>query len=537
MFLVQKSDGSFRPIFDLRGLNSYIKTKHFQLISHAVVPEFLQKHDWMVKIDLSQAYFHVPISVSHRCFLRLVYNEEILEMTALPFGLSPSPQIFAALTNWIAEILRKRGIRVLVYLDDFLVAHQDKKKLISQTAEVVNTLELLGWWINYQKAVLNPMQKLEYLGVTWDTMVSTISLSKKKKEKILHSIEIFLTKQLHSQKQVQKLLGQLNFATFVVPRGRLYCRQLQIFCRRFNRKPLKKQRAPPQVVVDLRWWRGAIHMKSDLHPKPYTNFLTTDAADTGWGAQIDEKLLSGGWTKEQKKWHSNRKELYAVYAALSAEKHHLRNADILVQSDNRTLVAYIRKEGGTHSLSLLALTRKLLILADRLKIRLSAQYLPGRYNCIADNLSRGQRPPEWHLLSPATNKIFNLWGTPDVDLFASAETTVVNSYVSLDCKDRLALFSNAFSHQWDFRLGWIFPPPNLMPRVLDHWNLAKGRYIIVAPVWEKTFWMADLKSRALANPMEIENLQKVLVDVSTNLPPAQVDRLALQAWLVGGGAN
>lgn len=59
--------------------------------------------------------------------------------------------------------------------------------------------------------------------------------------------------------------------------------------------------------------------------------------------------------------------------------------------------------------------------------------------------------------------------------------------------------------------------------------------MIIAPQWEKTFWMTDLKSRALKAPITIENLREVLVDVAISAPPAQVDRLTLQAWLVGDG--
>lgn len=61
MFIILKTDGGLRPVFDRRGLNAFIKISHFRLISHALVPDFLQKRDWMIKIDLSQAYF-LPLS-------------------------------------------------------------------------------------------------------------------------------------------------------------------------------------------------------------------------------------------------------------------------------------------------------------------------------------------------------------------------------------------------------------------------------------------------------------------------------------------
>ncbi|CAK1585578.1 unnamed protein product [Parnassius mnemosyne] len=537
MFIIPKNDGSFRPVFDLRGLNRYVHTKHFQLISHASIPEFLQNGDWMVKIDISNAYFHIPIAESHRCYLRMIYNNELLQMNSLPFGLASAPRTFAAVTNWIAEILRDKEIRVLVYLDDFLLVHQDQAKLVSQTAEVVRLLESMGWQINYLKSVLKPMQQLEYLGITWNTKTDTMYLSERKIKNIKTAITKLLSKKACNLKQVQKILGQLNFASFVIRRGRLHCRYIQILLNRFKQNLKNKRVLPPQVRQDLRWWSQSLVGKAVLHQRPYTHFLTTDAADTGWGAQLNEKMMSGVWTKDQMKWHSNWKELFAVYASIQKQSHCLQNAHILVQSDNRTLVAYIRNDGGTHSMSLLNLTCKLLRLTDRKNILLSAHYLPGRYNCTADHLSRGRRLSEWHLLPAVTNQLFHRWGIPDVDLFASAETAVVSRYVSLDWKDNLAIFPNAFSQDWNFRLGWIFPPPSLIPRVLAQLNRAKGHYILIAPLWEKTFWLADLKNRALEPPVTIEKISENLVDTATGLPPPQADQLNLQAWLVGGGQN
>ncbi|XP_041972217.1 carboxypeptidase B-like [Aricia agestis] len=213
----------------------------------------------------------------------------------------------------------------------------------------------------------------------------------------------------------------------------------------------------------------------------------------------------------------------------------LEGAHILLQTDNRTLVAYIRNEGGTRSLALLELTGRVLELTEQLNITLSACYLPGRLNGIADRLSRGRPVPEWHLLSQATEAIFKEWGVPDIDLFASKETAVVRSYATLDSTDGCATFCDAFSLQWDYQMAWVFPPPNLIPRVLAHLNKARGTYVLIAPHWTRCFWHPDLQARALGEPIIIKDLRKTLIDQTTGRVPEQIDKLSLLAWKVGGG--
>ncbi|XP_074112632.1 uncharacterized protein LOC141536193 [Cotesia typhae] len=536
MFLIKKSDGGWRPIFDLRNLNRYVEVKEFQLISHSKIPDFLQPRDWLVRIDMSQAYFHIRVSEAHRRFLRVHFRGELLQMTCMPFGLSSAPYAFASVSNWIAELIRSRGIRVAVYLDDFLVACQNRSKLLKQIEMIVRLLVSLGWQINWDKSILEPCQELDFLGITWSTQTGVIKLPLKKAVSIQTLVQEGLRDQSCTLKKAQSLLGHLNFASFVVPRGQLHCRHLQRFSTHFSQnRPRQRLRINNQVQNDLTWWKEATSLCSPLHKSKVTHFLTTDAVDRGWGAQLNGIYMSGNWSATQKKWHSNKKELLAVYQALKQQAHLLKEAHILLQTDNRTVVAYIRKEGGTRSLELYELTFQLLSLVDELKITLSAFYFPGRYNGIADRLSRKRTLPEWHLLPEATETVFKTWGTPEIDLFASAKSAVVKRYASRDCKDRLAAFTDAFSQSWSFKLAWIFPPPSLIPRVLAHLNESRGHFLIVAPKWEKTFWMPDLVNRSRNPPITIQNLERVLIDLTTGSPPPQVDQLTLQVWRIGCG--
>ncbi|XP_015113976.1 uncharacterized protein LOC107039051 [Diachasma alloeum] len=390
VFLVIKRNGDFRPIFDLRDLNAHVQIKKFQLISHHHIPEFLQGYDFMTRIDISQGYVHVLIAESHRQFVLLVYNEELLQMTSLPCSLSSAPHTFAMISNWVAEIFRLRGMRVIVYLDDFLLACQSHSRLVSQTQGTVDLLTHLGWIVNLDKCSLSSNQRTDFLGFTWDTQLNQVSLPEKGISQIETIISSLRLSRKASLKQTQCLLDSLNFANFAVHRGRLHCRHTQRFLTEFRQKRQRKTlQIPRSVDSELGWCLSAMKSSSDLHKRKIMDSLTTDGVGTGWGAQLNSTLISGDWSEYQKRWHSNRKEMFAVYAVIKQESESLRGSHILQQTESRTLSTYVRKEGRMKSLDLLNLTYKLSERIDDLQIEISDTYLLFSESSIAEGISPG----------------------------------------------------------------------------------------------------------------------------------------------------
>lgn len=536
MFLVPKLDGSARPIFNLKTLNKYVIVEPFHLINMCRIPDFLQPQDWLCKVDLSQAYFHTPIVKSQRRFLRLVYNQELLEMTCLPFGLCTAPKTFSILTNWVAQLMRQNWhMRILVYLDDFLIVHQDAHTLRKHVKILVQTLSHLGWVVNLEKSFLYPQREIIYLGILWKPWDNQKCLPVEKINVIVSKINLLLKTKGVTLKDLQRILGLLNFASFVVPRGRLNHRQLMIFMNSIPKKSSKTYPLTLQIAKELIWWKQNCQLSTLLHYPPPKNFLVTDASDIAWGAQLNDLTFSGTWSREEKHLHCNQKEMLAILYALQSQASLIRQSSLLIQCDNQTAVAYLRREGGTRSFPLMKITYQILNLLDQLQIHFTIHYLPGKYNNQADHLSRHRVTPEWHLLPTCVNTVFAKWGTPVIDLFASKTAHVVYNYVTRDLRDQKAVFHDAFSVPWNYPLAWVFPPPFLIPKVLMHLNQATGTYLIVVPRWEKVFWRADLKARALAAPLTLKNLQNYLRDQSTGRPPQNVENIVLEVWKCGGG--
>ncbi|KAL6730161.1 hypothetical protein Aduo_001155 [Ancylostoma duodenale] len=85
-----------------------------------MVRDLLDQGDFMAKIDMKDAYFAVPFHHEHRKFLAFRLGTKPCQFEALPFGLSSAPYVYTRIMRVVATELRRRGIRLIVYLDDWL---------------------------------------------------------------------------------------------------------------------------------------------------------------------------------------------------------------------------------------------------------------------------------------------------------------------------------------------------------------------------------------------------------------------------------
>ena len=142
---------------------------------------------------------------------------------------------------------------------------------------------------------------------------------------------------------------------------------------------------------------------------------------------MGDSKVSGFWTRIDRKLHINCLELKAVIRALQHWAPLLQGHQVMIATDNSTVVSYINKQGGTRSHSLLRLTVELLLWLEAQDIVVRARHIPGCLNVIADHLSRPNQPipTEWSLHPEIVKRIFRVWGTPEVDMFA----TLSNSHL------------------------------------------------------------------------------------------------------------
>ena len=87
----------------------------------ADVRSVLPTNVYTCSVDLTDAYWHVPINPYFQQFLGFRLGSTKYQFQVMPFGLNIAPRIFTKLTRPILEELRAKGVCVVVYLDDWLV--------------------------------------------------------------------------------------------------------------------------------------------------------------------------------------------------------------------------------------------------------------------------------------------------------------------------------------------------------------------------------------------------------------------------------
>ncbi len=89
----------------------------------------IRSEDGFVTIDLKDDYSHVSILPSPRKFLRFAFRGKAYQYRILPFGLALSARTFMKCVNTALAPLWLQGIRILNYIDDWLIlAHSEQMR-------------------------------------------------------------------------------------------------------------------------------------------------------------------------------------------------------------------------------------------------------------------------------------------------------------------------------------------------------------------------------------------------------------------------
>ena len=502
----KKTLGEFRIIFDLTLLNKFIRKVRFRMDSIASIMALISPGDWLISIDLSDAYHTVAMHPLSMPFLSFVLFHIYYQFTCLPQGLSSSPRVFTMLMRVVMKFLRSLSVKIAAWIDDFILAAKSASLVSSHASLTLRTFEELGFVPNIGKSHLTPVQRLCHLGLVWDTVSYTVSVPEDKLSDVQRKCRVALSSRV-SIRFLSSILGSIEFFRWGFPFAAVHYRALQRFVTSLLNKGLSCGTVidvPLSAKVDLKWWASA---GSSLPARSLYSFspdieVVTDSSTSGWGGWTSrgEKTF-GYWSNSESETHINVLELRAVLFMFQCFFRQTYDCSVLVRTDNTSVVAYINHQGGSCSARLCSLALELWHFCIDRNIMIKAVHLPGSKNTEADALSRMSFSDHSYSLPQSVfdSMCDALCFSLSVDCFASRLTYKLPIFYSWQF-DPLSSMVNAFSTKWQDG-SYLFPPLPLINKVIS--KIVSDQIecgLIITPCWTSATWFSALLSLLIDFP-------------------------------------
>ena len=254
----------------------------------------VRKGDYAFKIDLQDAYFHVPIHPSSRKYLRFAFENKVYQ-----FRSEHSPSgfySFGAHGDRLPAPSRDLGDTI----SRRLVNSKPRPSSFIPTSSSANKYARPCQLYSKQKEIRAGPDPGSPVSRNAFTSGLGGSFPSKAREIVARARHLSSLRVL-TYTQVSQLMRSLNWASALIPLGNLYLRPLQ---RHFHSLGLTDwftatRRSDPLVLANLLWqWQDPRFLTSGFPIRTFqADFMIfTEASVQGWGAHMGDSKISGTWT-------------------------------------------------------------------------------------------------------------------------------------------------------------------------------------------------------------------------------------------------
>lgn len=420
--LVPKKDGDFRLIHHLsypknKSINDFIdeklcSVKYSTIDQAANMVSNLGRGALLSKTDVKSAFRLLPISPADFSLLgfKVMVNMENKMVTyyffdkMLPFGSSISCALwekFATFLHWLV-VATSHNSDILHYLDDFLFGESNTNCQPGHTLQSFKNICIkMGIPVALDKTC-PPSTCLVFLGIEFDTVEMTMRLPSDKLLELRQKIITAIQAKKISLRDMQSLLGSLNFACRVIAPGRAFCRRL-INSTLGIKKPYHKIRISVDMRKDLNLWLHFLRSYNGITLISDPNWLSDDTlqlyTDSAGGESGGFGIYFAGhwsqgtwpvrWVEEGLTRDMTLLELFPVVAAIVTWSNSFLNKKLLFHIDNQAVIQVISTQ-TCKSERVMNLVRHLVLVMLTYNISVKATFIPSKRNVIADALSRSQ---------------------------------------------------------------------------------------------------------------------------------------------------
>ncbi|KAM9296652.1 uncharacterized protein PAF06_017570 [Gastrophryne carolinensis] len=355
----------------------------------------------MAKTDIESAFRLLPVHPDSQYLLGCYFEGGFFIDRCLPMGCSVSCAYFEAFSTFLEWVVKeKSGLSAVThYLDDFFcVGPADSRVCDLLLSCMLSTFDSFGVPVATEKTE-GPRTCMSFLGIEIDSQAGVCRLPLVKVRDLLQELQGALLVKKVTLRQLQSVLGKLNFACKVLPMGRVFSRRLSLAT-----AGVKEDhhfiRLTGGLKEDLRMWvsflssfNGLVYWLDPVRENREVGLFTDAAGSTGFGAYFAGRWCAAPWPERVRSSSDIRNlallELFPVVVALALWGEDLQNKSVLFHSDNMAVVSAINAQTAS-SPPVVKLLRQLVLSCLQYNILFRAVHVPGVANGIADALSRFQ---------------------------------------------------------------------------------------------------------------------------------------------------
>ena len=311
----------------------------------------------------------------------------------LAMGLTSSCAIFESFSTaleWLS-ITHLGACAVLHILDDFLFIAQSRDKCVGNLQNFITMCTPLA-----PEKTAGPATILQFAGITLDSVRQEARLPEEKLHKCRAMLHDFQARRSVCLKELQSLIGLLNFTCQVVVPGRAFLRRM-IDLAIGVKKPHHHIHLSSGAKSDLMLWlrfledfNGRSFFFGDVWETSQAIQLYMDSAGSiGFGAVFGRHWFYGSWPGHWKTYNVALLALFPVVIAVHIWGSLMSNKRVMFFSDNAPVVDVINNQTSKHW-GIMVLLRDLVLSCLRHNIMFRARHNPGLISSRADYLSRSQ---------------------------------------------------------------------------------------------------------------------------------------------------
>ena len=347
----------------------------------------------LYKVDLARAFRMIPADPLDYPLLGISWNDKIYIDTAIGFGLRTGSMICQRVTDAIGYVMGQRyGAKTLQYVDDCVGVEGNDATAMDAYTNLRRVISSLGLQEASDK-LCPPSTCMEFIGITFDTVTSTISIPTTKIAEIMALVRTWQGRSCATKHQLQSLLGKLHHVSKCVKPARLFVSRMLDTLRSAPDRGRVALNADFQR--DLQWFANFLPTYNDRNMMQYVGLSTTDlilevdACLTGIGGIFRNEFYFTPIPADIPlcQYHITHLEFLNILIALKLWKRHFTGHHVCVRCDNMACV-YVLNTGRSRDPFLLKCAREIWLLAASYDFNISAMHVTSRDNARADALSR-----------------------------------------------------------------------------------------------------------------------------------------------------